>query len=482
MAIVNELVTKFSFQGDPNKLEKYNETLNASIKGLATIGAAAFAGAAAFGKFVQSVSASLDPLVQLSRTTDTNIEALQELGFVASQNGSSLQAVTRTAETFGARIGEAAQRGSEEFSRLGISVRDANGNVKTTEALLFEVGRRFKEMGLSAEEQISFANKLGIDKTLLQTLRLSSNEIDTLRSKARALGVVTQKEADSIASMNDSLTVLRFGFDAVSNKIAVGFAPVLKDLAERFTDFLIVNKDLIANGLVKLGEIFTATSQAIVRLAPFIAALGLGFLAAKVYILGFGKALALIFSPVNLIIAGVVALLFIVDDLIVAFRGGNSVIANFFDGIIGKEGATQAFLQRFVDGFKAMLGTIKEVGKFIFDIFAFMANQLSTVLNPIIDAYNFVTRSNVQKFSPIEYQSKLLGGGIEDKADNYYNQNTAMPNLFGTGGSSSTSNTVTQDVKIEIRTDDPTTAGQSVRDGLNNQLEDAQYQFKRGGR
>lgn len=461
MAIVNELVTKFSFHGDPNKLEKYNETLDASIKRLSLLGVAVSAGAGAFVAFVKSVGASLDPLVQLARTTNTSVEALQEIGFVASQNGSDLAAVSRTAERFGAKIGEAVQRGSEEFSRLGISVRDANGKVKSTEGLLFEVGRRFREMGLSAEEQISFAEKLGIDKTLLQTLRLSSEEIDTLRNKARALGVVTQKEADSIASMNDSLTVLRFGFDAISNKIAVGFAPALKDIADRFTEFLIANKDLITNGLLRLGNILTATSQAIIRLAPVIGALGLGFLAAKIYLMGFGKALALVLSPANLIIAGVAALLFIIDDLIVAFKGGNSVIADFFDGIIGKDGATRAFLERFVAGFKSMVGVIKEVGKFIFDIFAFMANQLTKVLNPIIDAYNFVTKSDIQKFSPIEYQSQFLGGG---------------------GASTSTSNTVNQEVKIEIRTDDPATAGQSVRDGLNRQLEDAQYQYQRGGR
>ncbi len=92
----------------------------------AALGMAAFAVA----KWASGVSQSLQPLFDLSEQTGVAVASIQELSFVAEQSGSSAQALESSLSGLGAKIGEAAQKGSEDFSRLGISVRDANGHVK----------------------------------------------------------------------------------------------------------------------------------------------------------------------------------------------------------------------------------------------------------------------------------------------------------------------------------------------------------------
>ena len=493
---------------------------------MAGFATATLASAGAFAGFVTSVAASFDPLTQLSRTTGVAVEDMQKLGFVASQNGSDINAVTSSIESLSAKLGEAAQKGSAEFARLGISVRDANGEVKQADDVLLEVGQRFREMGLSRGEQISFAEKLGIDKSLIQTLNLSSESMNKLKKQAEDLGVVTTAEANAMADLTDSVTVLKYGFDGIKNSIAVGFAPVLQELAENFTEFLGNNKELISEGLQKVGMWITTLAQAIVRLMPVIVGIGLAFLAFKIYALGASGALALLFSPVTLIIVGIIALLFIIDDLIVAFRGGESVIADFFQEFFGID--IVPILQDIADGFNNLMDVAGSVLNFISELFSASFSQIKntfklftgqisfsdwldeTIANfqGLLDPLKAVFDSIMKYIQPIIDGIKMItgfeapslsdiGSGISDTASSALD---SAKSWFGFGDDESpqapqvpnfgqpqapqgiaSNNNVNQDVKIEIRTDDPQTAGRSVQNSLNEQQRDAQYQLKRGG-
>ena len=491
-------MTKFSFQGTSQPLNKYNEALGTSIKVMAGFATATLASAGAFAGFVTNVAKSFDPLTQLSRTTGVAVEEMQKLGFVASQNGSDINAVTSSIERLSAKLGEAAQKGSAEFSRLGISIRDANGEVRQADDVLMEVGQRFREMGLSRAEQISFAEKLGIDKSLIQTLNLSSESMDTLKKQAEDLGVVTQEEANAMADLTDSVTVLRYGFDSIKNSIAVGFAPVLQELAESFTDFLGRNKELISEGLQRVGMWITTLAQAIVRLMPVIIGIGAAFVAFKIYTLGVRGALALLFSPVTLIIAGITALLFIVDDLMVAFKGGESVIANFFESVFGIDivgvltgwgEAIANFAGALKDAFVGAFDVVKDSLMGLFDFFKSVFDNIMKGISAVTDTVSAV--KSFFGFGDDEAEDKKENGGSAiDKAKNllgFGNDEAVQPQQVPNFGQPqapqgmASNNNVNQDVKIEIKTDDPQTAGRSVQNSLNEQQRDAQYQLKRGG-
>ncbi|EDJ8987844.1 hypothetical protein GFI10_27840, partial [Salmonella enterica subsp. diarizonae] len=120
------------------------------------------------------------------------------------------------------------------------------------------------------------------------------------------------------------------GFDGIKFQVAVGFVPVLKDLVDGFTDFLIANKDLIKNGLAHLGEIIFSVMGMIRRFLPIIGLITTGFVAWKIAAIGLRTVLATIFSPVVLITAAIVAVVLVIDDLLTAMEGGQSVIADFF--------------------------------------------------------------------------------------------------------------------------------------------------------
>ncbi|MBJ9273372.1 hypothetical protein GHU48_16150 [Citrobacter freundii] len=332
MAIVNELITKFGFIGDLAPQETFNANLKASIGLLAGLGAAIAGSAAGVAGWVTSVSQSIDPLVQFSRETGVAIETVQTLGYAASVNGSSVDALQASLGEMTKRVGEFVSTGEGEAKdvaeRLGLQFKDMNGQVKNSDVIFRELADKLH--GMSQAEKFSVLDKMGIDRSMVQLLSMTGEEISSLQNKAEALGVVTQDQADQFAAYNDSLTTLGKGFDGIKFQVAVGFVPVLKDLVDGFTDFLIANKDLIKNGLAHLGEIIFSVMGMIRRFLPIIGLITTGFVAWKIAAIGLRTVLATIFSPVVLITAAIIAVVLVIDDLLTAMEGGQSVIADFF--------------------------------------------------------------------------------------------------------------------------------------------------------
>ena len=244
MAIVNELITKFGFVGDLAPQENFNANLKASIGLLAGLGAAIAGSAAGIAGWVTSVSESIDPLVQFSRESGVAIETIQTLGYAAEVNGSSVDALQASLGEMTKRVGEFVSTGEGEAkdvaSRLGLQFKDLNGQVKTADIIFRELADKLH--GMSQAEKFSVLDKMGIDRSMVQLLSMTGNEIEGMQEKARALGIVTQEQADAFADYNDSLTTLGKGFDGLKFQVAIGFVPVLKELIEGFTDFLIANK------------------------------------------------------------------------------------------------------------------------------------------------------------------------------------------------------------------------------------------------
>lgn len=332
MAIVNELITKFGFIGNLAPQETFNANLKASIGLLAGLGAAIAGSAAGVAGWVTSVSQSIDPLVQFSRETGVAIETVQSLGYAASVNGSSVDALQASLGEMTKRVGEFVSTGEGEAKdvaeRLGLQFKDMNGQVKNSDVIFRELADKLH--GMSQAEKFSVLDKMGIDRSMVQLLSMTGEEISSLQNKAEALGVVTQDQADQFAAYNDSLTTLGKGFDGIKFQVAVGFVPVLKDLVDGFTDILIANKDLIKNGLAHLGEIIFSVMGMIRRFLPIIGLITTGFVAWKIAAIGLRTVLATIFSPVVLITAAIIAVVLVIDDLLTAMEGGQSVIADFF--------------------------------------------------------------------------------------------------------------------------------------------------------
>ncbi|WP_418458384.1 phage tail tape measure protein [Citrobacter braakii] len=376
MAIVNELITKFGFIGNLAPQETFNANLKASIGLLAGLGTAIQGSAGAMAAWFTSIIDGLDPLVQFHRETGLSVEGLQELGRVAELNGSSMEAVTDSIGEMTMRIGEFVSTGEGEMAdiskRLGLQFKDAKGNVKDATQTFTELSDKMR--GMSQAEKFSVLDKMGIDRSMVQMLSLSREELDKSLQQAHDWGVVTTEQADAAAEFNNSLKDLRMGYSSVSTQVALSFLPMLKDIIDGMREWLHANADLIKNGLHHLGEIIFSVAGMIRRLLPLIGLATAGVVIWKIAAIGLRTVLSTIFSPVLLITAAIVGVLLVIDDLVVAMQGGQSVIADFFKDnwgidIVPALKEAKASLMAFIN---YAIGVFKPLADAIVSIFGFV--------------------------------------------------------------------------------------------------------------
>jgi phage-related protein len=490
---VAELATKFSFQGSLKPLDSLNQGMTSAIGNIAKVASVFTLAGTALNGFLASTLASADAQVQLSRSTDVSIEAIQEFGYVASVNGSSADALERSLGNLSKKIGEAATKGNEDFSRLGLSVRDSIGNVKDADTVLLELSDRLQ--GLSTQEQASYLEKLGIDESMLQTLQLGSDGIDKLRQKAAALGTISQKDADSIASFNDSLTTLKYGVDNVQKRLAIAFAPQLQSVADGFTDMLVANKDMIQNGLKKFFELVNTGLGAIFRFGKLLYDLidntiGIenAFMLAGAAMLYLNRAMYM--NPIGLIVGAIAGLIIVVDDLINGLEGGQSVIADWFqewfniDILSVIRGIGTAFTSMSSTLTNAFTSTIDGIKTGFSSMSEFIKSIIDTIIEffkPVLEIIDTVSNFEMPSLSKVSGNVTDSVGGFFSSLNPFSDsgKDVASREVKAQLPSTSTQNNA---INIEIKSDNPQLAGQQVSTELQGMLKNANTQFNKGGR
>jgi len=458
--VVNNLVTKFSFTGSTAPLTDYNATLGSSIKLLGGMIAGLNVAAGAFAFWADGVLKGVDSLSALSNQTGVSVTSIQELSFAATQSQSTVGAMESSIKGLSSTIGQAAQQGSDDFSRLGISVRDANGKVKSADSIMLEVGKRFRELNLSMSEQEHFASALGIDSSLLQLLNKTGSELANLRDRAKELGTLTKSQTDAAKDYTKSVNSMWFSVDSFRNLIAVGVAPEMRHMSDGFTQLLTDNKGWVINGVkfaIKWGGILLESFN---RMLPVLGVMAGAFLAMKIAALGFSGAMALVASPVVLTIAGIAALYLVVDDLMTAFKGGQSVIADFYNNLTG--------------------------GDLVADLttgFGFLKTAVDVLVDSLNEVWNLLGKIGDFMLSGGVAAAKFLGF-IDDEQTAMTApmtlRNDGLPNADGS--QSYDNRQVIQHNTITIRTNDPQGTGRAVDSVLNRQLDNANTLMNVGGR
>lgn len=431
--VTNDIVTRFAFEGNINPLSDFNMQMAGSIKFMAAFVAGLAATGLAITKWTNDISGANDAMGQLSRNIGVSVESLGELGYAASQSGSGIDAISSSLSSLNQKIGEATIQGNEDFARLGISIFDAAGRVKSADRVFLDFSARVKQLGFNQQQTADFASRLGIDESLVQLLMKSSDEINTLRQRAVELGRVTTEQSDRMLAYNDTLSTLGYAYENLKVQIAVGLIPQLQELAQGMTTWLVDSAQSIVEAFKKIVNFLIILGDSLRKTAPVVFTIAGAFIAWKIATNGVRYALlALNRIPIIALLTG---LYLIADDIATAFEDGDSVIGDFYSTLTG--------------------------GRSIVD-------DLTSAWNSVFDGFN------------MWYEKlKEIWGILSDIGQSIVNFGSGGIDLFQgmMGSSTSSSNAVVNNnTNIDIRTNDPVRAGDEVNNALSRQTEDALLQ------
>lgn len=216
------------------------------------VGLAKWAGAAiAAGSVAVAIQRTADKFNDLgdvvSRVGNATVKELDRLGYVAELTGSDANTATASFENLSRTIGEAAQgigRGALVFEKLGLSAKDAQGNVKTTTQVLDEIKVKIKD--LSKAEQSAYIQRLGLDRSMIGMLTSDTTEIiDQYNKRTEALGINVDEAAELGAKYNDAIKVTERGFDDIITAFVLRVLPSITTAIERVSKLIDENAGLI---------------------------------------------------------------------------------------------------------------------------------------------------------------------------------------------------------------------------------------------
>lgn len=248
--------TRQAFASAKSNLEQLS-SVTEKLNGLfGLFGAAAtLSGFIAIGK--KAIEAA-DGLNDMAQRTGVSVESLSTLRRVAEMSGTSLEGLEKGIKGLSTHMYDAA-RGSKEsadlFSRLGVEVRDASGNLRVTDQVLMEIADRFAAMPDGPEKAalaVKIFGKAGMD--LIPMLNLGAKGINEIRAKFKEMSSDTAKAADAF---NDKLVELKGAFGGVASRLTMQALPAMEKLTDLLLS-LVKDGNQVTGAIRVLGEVITA--------------------------------------------------------------------------------------------------------------------------------------------------------------------------------------------------------------------------------
>jgi hypothetical protein len=248
--------------------------------GMAAVAAAAVAAGAALSIAMKNTIDDMDKLSKTSQKLGIPVEQLSALAYAADLSDVSFEALSKSVGKFNKTIVEAAAKPTSDaanaFRALGVSVKDSNGNLKSSDAVLADVAEKFSGLkdgaGKTAVAMALFGRS-GAD--LIPLLNGGRDGLKEMNEEAAAFGaIVSTKAAKEAEVFNDNITRLGYAIKGILVQSVSAVLPTLVEMSNRMVEtaknsgILEVGISVVSNamkGLVSAGVIVGAVFQALAQ-------------------------------------------------------------------------------------------------------------------------------------------------------------------------------------------------------------------------
>lgn len=335
------------------QLRAANANISEAVTGLRGFGRALGVAGAAISSalavrqlsaFVGEMIHAGDELDKTSQQLSMSVRELQRWRFAADRAGvdahtmsQSIQRLARSA--FEASRGSASQ--ASMFRTLGINVRAANGQLKSTDVLMREVTEalaRMEDRTAAAAIAQRIMGRTGAQ--LMPLFNAGAEGLDALNRRFDELGGgLSQEMVESAAAAQDAMTDFGLAMQSLKSQLAVAVLPTITRVVSAAAEW---------GG--RISQVLRRSSALQVVLGALVVAAGL-----------VAASLLIIAAPV---LVPLTALFLLVEDIVTMFRGGQSVIGHFIDELFGV-GSAQAVVDGVTSAFEWLVDLLRDGARFL---------------------------------------------------------------------------------------------------------------------
>ena len=337
--------------------------------------AVGIAGIAALGK--GAIDAA-DNLNDLSQRTGVGVESLSRFGAAAEDSGTSIEEVAKAMAKLSRGIVDPASKVNEALKSIGVSSRDARGNIRSVDEIMLDLAARFERMPDGAQKTALAMEVFG---------KSGANLIPMLNSGRQALesyeATISGDMAKAADQFNDTLNELARSLAGPFNEAITALLPTLTQWAQQ-----------IAQVAQSFSQLSPQTQQFIASIAALALALPI-IVPIVTSIVTVFSALGGILAGIGPIIAGFAGAIAPVTSALVAL--GQTLLA-VFTGPVGWVALLVAAGVA-VYAFRDQIGAaLRAIGGFFIDA---ARSFKTTFVDPIIAAGKLIYDSMVSAFSSL---------------------------------------------------------------------------------
>ena len=228
----------------------------------------ALAGGAGFGLLVKRAAETGVQLVYQSQLVGLTVEALQELRGASAEVGIATRATDVAIQRFARRVGSAAEGSGtlvKIFEQYGIAARDAQGNIRATEAVLADYSNAIAGAGSESERlRLAFAAFDTEGARFAEVLRNGAQGLAEARDRARELGIVSGPAARRLAELAQSFSELETTVRNVALELVSEFAPAVQGLLERVRELIPELQERLRTAVKRMVGAFDLFREAVI--------------------------------------------------------------------------------------------------------------------------------------------------------------------------------------------------------------------------
>jgi len=236
--------------------------------GLTALAAASVAAGTALGFAVKGAIDAADELSKASQKVGVTTEALSRLKYAADFSDVAFETLTGSLAKLSKNMGDIASgkggTAQSAFMALGISVKDATGNLRSADAVMTDVAEKFSRMEDGATKTALAQQLFGKSGAeLIPLLNGGRDGLKAMADESDRLGLTISTKTGRAAELfNDTLTKVGKILQGVTNKVMEAALPSLQSLAD-----LLASPEFASAAQTfgtTLISVFTAVAQAVV--------------------------------------------------------------------------------------------------------------------------------------------------------------------------------------------------------------------------
>lgn len=285
-----------------------------AMRGFSMAGAAV---SGAIGALAYKSGKAADDLNTLSKVTGIGTSQLQMYKLAAEQVDVSVEAMARSNQILKKNMLSASEGGSQAdyFKKLGISVKDSNGNLRDSNEVFQEAIQKLGKMKNETERDAIAMKLFGKSASELNPLIEDGGETYARVAKMmkeNGLNVVDQKTLNNANKFNDSIsdikTIAGAALQSIGTQLAAYLAPALSKVVEwvgKIAGYLTNLSPKVLTIIAVVGGIVAALAPALLIAGKF--AMAIGAISNAMALFGVSTTIAL--GPLALIVGAIAAVI-----------------------------------------------------------------------------------------------------------------------------------------------------------------------------